>query len=180
MPCSIARRAAPSAESAAAYGVLLREPLKPATPAEPQLITAPVRSVIVMIVLLNVAWMWTCPWGTFFRSRRRCFTARFRSAMLLFGYLGLLLPPHADRLLRSTPLAGIGLGSLAARRQVASMAHPAVRADLDEPLDVEGDLAAEIAFHLVAAIDQLAEPVDLLFGEIADTRVRIDIRLGQD
>src|SRR5215831_7226097 len=55
MPCSIARRAAPSAESAAAYGVLLREPLNPATPAEPQLMTAPLRSVIVMIVLLNVA-----------------------------------------------------------------------------------------------------------------------------
>ena len=31
--------------------------------------TAPLRSVIVMIVLLNVAWMWTCPWGTFFFSR---------------------------------------------------------------------------------------------------------------
>src|SRR5919106_4166939 len=81
MPCSIARRAAPSADRAAAYGVLLREPLKPATPAEPQLITAPARSVIVMIVLLNVAWMWTCPWGTLFRSRRRALTARFRSAM---------------------------------------------------------------------------------------------------
>src|SRR4029450_1958529 len=81
MPCSIARLAAPSAESAAAYGVLLREPLKPAPPAEPQLITAPLRSVIVMIVLLNVAWIWTCPWGTFFFSRRRRFSARFRSAM---------------------------------------------------------------------------------------------------
>jgi hypothetical protein len=37
--------------------VLLRDPLNPATPAEPQLMTAPLRSVIVMIVLLNVAWM---------------------------------------------------------------------------------------------------------------------------
>src|SRR3954447_6847064 len=81
MPCSIARLAAPSADRAAAYGVLLREPLKPATPAEPQLRTAPVMSVIVMIVLLNVAWMWTCPWGTFFFSRRRCLVAFFRSAM---------------------------------------------------------------------------------------------------
>jgi hypothetical protein len=50
--------------------------LKPAVPAEPQLMTAPLRSVIVMIVLLNVAWMWTCPWGTFFFSRRRVLTAR--------------------------------------------------------------------------------------------------------
>src|SRR5918996_2438902 len=62
MPCSIARFAAPSAERAAAYGVLLREPLKPATPAEPQLTTAPPRSVIVMIVLLKDAWMRTWPW----------------------------------------------------------------------------------------------------------------------
>ena len=53
----MARLAAPSADSAAAYGVLLREPLNPAVPAEPQLMTAPLRSVIVMIVLLNVAWM---------------------------------------------------------------------------------------------------------------------------
>src|SRR6266536_2227207 len=67
--------------SAAAYGVLLREPLKPATPAEPQLTTAPLRSVMVMIVLLNDAWMRACPTGTFFFSRRRCLTAFLRSAM---------------------------------------------------------------------------------------------------
>src|ERR671912_1265072 len=83
MPCSIARLAAPSADSAAAYGVLMREPLNPATPAEPQLTTAPLRSVIVMIVLLNDAWMRACPWGTFLRSRRRCLTAFFRSAICL-------------------------------------------------------------------------------------------------
>src|SRR5688572_19886257 len=102
MPCSIASLAAPSADSAAAYGVLLREPLKPATPADPQLMTAPARSVIVMIVLLKVAWMWTCPCGTFLRSRRRCLTARLRSAIRRSGPL--LLAPHADRLLRSAPL----------------------------------------------------------------------------
>src|SRR5829696_1980731 len=53
IPFSTAFLAATSAESAAAYGVLLREPLKPATPAEPQLTTAPTGSVIVMIVLLK-------------------------------------------------------------------------------------------------------------------------------
>src|SRR2546423_4815172 len=83
MPCSIARRAAPSADSAAAYGVLLREPLNPAIPAEPQLTTAPAGSVIVMSVLLNVAWIWTCAWGTFFRSRRRTLAGFLRSAMRL-------------------------------------------------------------------------------------------------
>src|SRR6476661_6741070 len=93
---------------------------------------------------------------------------------------GLLLPPHADRLLRSAPLTGVGLGSLATRRQVAPMAHPAIRADLDESLDVERNLAAEVALHLVAPVDQLAEPVDLLFGEVANPGVRIDVRLRQD
>src|SRR4051794_41618363 len=79
----MALRAATSAESAAAYGVLLREPLKPATPAEPQLTTAPARSVIVMIVLLKEACTWAWPCGTFFRSLRRALTAFLRSAMSL-------------------------------------------------------------------------------------------------
>src|SRR5436189_6346694 len=103
MPCSIALRAATSADSAAAYGVLLREPLKPATPAEPQLTTAPARSVIVMIVLLNDAWMWTCPIGTFFFSRRRCLTARFRSAIRA------VVPRHVfATALRRTPTVFFG------------------------------------------------------------------------
>jgi hypothetical protein len=54
----MARRAAPSALSAAAYGVLLRDPLKPASPALPQAMVAPAVSVIVTIVLLNVACTW--------------------------------------------------------------------------------------------------------------------------
>src|SRR4051812_29033949 len=81
MPFSIARRAAPSALIAAAYGVLLREPLNPASPALPQEMTAPWSSVMVTIVLLNVAWICACPAGTFFRSRRRVLVARFRSAI---------------------------------------------------------------------------------------------------
>ena len=52
-------------------------------PAEPHEMTFPPWSVIVTIVLLKLAWMWTCPWGTFFRSRRRCLTAFLRSAMCL-------------------------------------------------------------------------------------------------
>src|SRR5580658_7628879 len=48
----------------AAYGVPLREPLKPDEPAEAQLTTRPSGSVSVMIVLLNVAWMQTSPCGT--------------------------------------------------------------------------------------------------------------------
>src|SRR5207249_3755293 len=94
--------------------------------------------------------------------------------------LGLLLPANADRLLRSAPLPGVRLGSLAADGQVAAVTHPAVRADLDEPLDVEGDLTAEVAFDLVATVDQLAQPVDLLLGQVAHPRVRVDVGLGED
>src|SRR6478752_6587179 len=57
MPCSMARRAAASAAIWAANGVDLREPLKPTWPAEAHAITAPVGSVIEMIVLLNVLLM---------------------------------------------------------------------------------------------------------------------------
>src|SRR5262245_58892540 len=83
MPCSIARRAAASAASCAANGVDLREPLKPTVPALAHEITAPVGSVIVTIVLLNV--LLTCAWPkeTFFFSLRRTFLAA--PAVLLLG-----------------------------------------------------------------------------------------------
>src|SRR5579862_684276 len=92
----------------------------------------------------------------------------------------LLLPADADRLLRSAPLACVRLGPLAACRQVAPMATPAVRADLDQTLDVQGDFAAQVAFDLVAPVDDLAQPVDLLLGEVADPGVGIDVGLGED
>src|SRR6187455_820814 len=73
MPCSIARRPAASAAICAANGVDLREPLKPTVPADAHEITAPVGSVIVTIVLLNVLLMWASPTATFFFSLRRTF-----------------------------------------------------------------------------------------------------------
>src|SRR3954470_10588963 len=73
MPCSWARRAAASAAICAANGVDLREPLNPTCPAEAQLITLPVGSVIDTIVLLKVLLMCAAPWATFFFSLRRTF-----------------------------------------------------------------------------------------------------------
>src|SRR6195952_4194390 len=78
MPWSIARRPADSAAICAAYGVDLREPLKPTVPAEAHEITAPVGSVMVTIVLLNVLLMWASPAATFFFSLRRTFLAAAR------------------------------------------------------------------------------------------------------
>jgi hypothetical protein len=57
IPCSMARRAASSAASWAANGVLLREPLNPREPAEDHAIALPLMSVIVTTVLLKVLWM---------------------------------------------------------------------------------------------------------------------------
>jgi hypothetical protein len=61
MPCSIARRAAASAAIWAAYGVDLREPLKPTWPDDAHEMTLPIGSVIETIVLLNVLLMWAWP-----------------------------------------------------------------------------------------------------------------------
>src|SRR6218665_913246 len=73
IPCSSACRAADSAASCAAKGVDLLDPLKPTPPAEAQLITAPVVSVIDTIVLLNVDFIWALPTPTFFFSFLRLF-----------------------------------------------------------------------------------------------------------
>jgi hypothetical protein len=42
------------------------------------------------------------------------------------------------------------------------------------------NLAAQVTLDLVAPVDELAQPVDLLFGQVAHPRVRVDVRLGQD
>src|SRR5579875_230079 len=64
-------RAAASAVTWAANGVDLREPLKPAPPADSQAITLPSRSVSETIVLLKDVLMWAWPIGMFLRTRRR-------------------------------------------------------------------------------------------------------------
>src|SRR5207253_1802816 len=97
MPCSIALRAAESAARPAAYGVLLREPLKPAAPDEPHVSTLPSGSVIVTIVLLKLDWMYALPRGTFLRSRRRtrpaARTAGRRSAIRGYFFAAAFLRP---------------------------------------------------------------------------------------
>lgn len=49
----------------------MRDPLKPWLPADAQAMVLPWTSVIVMIVLLNVALTWAMPEVMFLRSRRR-------------------------------------------------------------------------------------------------------------
>ena len=60
-PSVNASRAACSAATVAAKGVDFFDPLKPAFPDEPQEIALPCESVMVIVVLLNVALMWAMP-----------------------------------------------------------------------------------------------------------------------
>src|SRR5215475_9390723 len=83
----MALRAAASAVICAAYGVLLRDPLKLEAPALLQARTLPLGSDMVTRVLLNVAWICARPRGTDFRSRLRWRpTGRFGAfSAMLFG-----------------------------------------------------------------------------------------------
>jgi hypothetical protein len=51
---------------------------------------------------------------------------------------------------------------------------------LDEPLNVEIDLAPQFSFHLVIAIDNLSNPADIHLAEILDFGIRVDSDLRQD
>ncbi len=88
MPCSWAFLAASSAAIWAAYGVDLREPLKPLAPADDQEIVLPCASVMVIMVLLKVELTCATPDEMFLRSRRRT-----RAASLAMVVLSLISTP---------------------------------------------------------------------------------------
>src|SRR5579871_2322721 len=176
-PCSIPLRAAASAVTCAANGVDLREPLNPAEPADSHAITFPSRSVSATIVLLNDVLMCAWPIAMFLRTRRR---VRPRVACLLGGATLLPLLAAADGLLRALAGAGVRLRALAVHRQAAPVADAPVGADLGQPLDRLLPLAAQVAFDLDVLVDVVPELRDLLVGEVANLRVRVETQLGGD
>src|SRR6266480_4444700 len=90
--------------------------------------------------------------------------------------LCLSLLAHADRLTRATAGAGVGPGALSAHGQAAPVAQPAIGPDLHQALDVERDLAAQLAFDLGFLVEDVAETTDLLVVQILDAHVWIDVR----
>src|SRR4051794_35120676 len=209
IPCSMARRPAASAAICAANGVDLREPLKPTVPAEAHEITAPVGSVIVTMVLLNVLLMWASPCATFFFSLRRTFLAP--AAVRLLGGMRYLLEvaglrgdrgPGAllgavevtrragqrslglllagNRALGTLAGTRVGLGALTADREALTVAATLVAADLDLATDVGLDLATEVTLDLEVGFDLVTELDQLLVPELVDAQVRVDPGGGQE
>src|SRR5262249_35674908 len=91
---------------------------------------------------------------------------------------GLLLRDRA--LARALSRPRVGPGALAAHRQAAPVAHPAIAANLHQPLDVHRDLFAEVSFHAALFFDDPADLPDVIFRQVLDANVRADPRVPQD
>src|SRR5262249_1710730 len=55
------------------------------------------------------------------------------------------------------------------------MSHATITADVDQALDVQLDLAAQIALDAIFAVQDLADPPNLLLGQVAHSDVRVDV-----
>src|SRR5699024_7454789 len=151
-------RAAPSAATVAANGVDFLEPLNPALPEDPHATALPCASVIVIVVLLNVALMCATPSAS---------TTRFAFFPVAITLLGCLL---LARDCAARPLLGarVRVRPLAANRQAPAVTNPAIGADVHQPLDVHRDLGPERAFDAVLLLDRLTQLVDVGIGQVAN------------
>src|SRR5579863_7431458 len=91
-------------------------------------------------------------------------------ALLLSGCF--FLAGHCS--FRTATCARVGACALPPHWKIAAMAHSTITADFDEPLNVHIHFAAQVAFHLIFAINQLAQAVDFFFRQIFHPRVRVD------
>src|SRR5712691_3702150 len=85
-----------------------------------------------------------------------------------------------ERPARALARARVGVGALAAHGEVAAMAHPAVGADLHQPLDVHGDVLAEVAFDVAFLVDDLGDAAGFFLGEVLYADARVDPGLAED
>src|SRR5437764_534942 len=104
----------------------------------------------------------------FFRSRRRGRRPPglgFATALPVPLVLpDLLLPGHG--LLRALSGPGVGPGSLPPHGEAATVAEAGVTADLHLPLDVLGDLPAEVTLDLEVLVDPGPQTGDLFLGQV--------------
>src|SRR5713101_810717 len=185
-PRFIASRPQFSAATVAANGVDFFDPLNPAFPAEPHASVLPLRSVMVIRRLLNVAEMWAMPSDstTFLLRLTLALTGAAgggagAAAVVVSGWAGvgfvILLLRHLllarDGPARSLLGPRIGVRALAAHRQPASMPDSAIAPDIHQALDVHRDLGPERALDLDRPLDHLAETRDFRIRQIANAGV---------
>ena len=84
---------------------------------------------------------------------------------VISGLLGRLFLAR-DGTLRALAGTRVVLGVLSADRQAATMTDAAVAADFHQTLDVHGNLAAEVAFHLHMVLDVFTKLADFVFGKV--------------
>ena len=65
-------------------------------------------------------------------------------------------------------------GVLTSGRETAAVAESSVGTDLDEAANVALNLAAEVTFDLVIAVQNLSKMADFLLGQIANLLARVD------
>ena len=92
----------------------------------------------------------------------------------------LLLLLVRNGLLRALAGTCVGLGALTANRQATAMTQAAVAADLNQTLDVEADLTAQVTLYGVAVLDALTQLCCFFLSQILNAGVRVDTGLGQD
>src|SRR5947207_5940025 len=83
-------------------------------------------------------------------------------------------------LARSFAGTRIGMSALAPDRQVAAMAEPTIGTDFNQPLDMHGDIFAEVTFHIAFILNDLADAVDLIFIQVLNLLHLLDVGGGKD
>src|SRR5262249_9443881 len=79
-------------------------------------------------------------------------------------------------LLRALARARVRLRALPVHGQAATVTQPAIGADVHQPLDVHGVLAAQRALDLVLALDERAQLARIFVGQSLHARVRVHAR----
>src|SRR5262249_52268672 len=90
------------------------------------------------------------------------------------------LLPRDETAPRALAGAGVGVSTLAVDGETLAVPESAVAAEVHEALDVLLNLSAQIAFDLVASLDDVADRLHVGFRELVHLAVLGDVRLLAD
>jgi hypothetical protein len=64
---------------------------------------------------------------------------------------------------------------LTANRKVPAVTQAAIAPDIHQPFDIEGNLLTKLPLNFEIRIDDIADPADLILGEILDARIPVNV-----